>query len=351
MKAVRLYAPGDLRVEEVELPEIKADEVLVKVMVVGVCGSDIPRINEYGAHNAPLTMGHEFSGKILKIGLDVEGWNEGDRITAGPLIPCHKCEWCEKSRYSLCEDYSYLGSRQDGAMADYVAVPANNLVKVPDNVSYSAAAMTDPAANAIHGLWKGDVKGKKIIILGVGPIGLFAIQYARYLGADTIIAIDISDKKLEIALELGATHVINNLRESNSEEKIKEITNTKMADFILETAGSKITQNQALHLIAPNGRVVYLGISHDELMLDEQSVENILRGEVEIVGSWNSFSDPFPGKEWFEAIKCFKEGEFISDPLISQKLSLDKAPEIFSKIRNDKDFFYNKILFTPGLEE
>ena len=347
MKAVRLYGIGDLRVEDVEIPKINDNEVLVKVKAVGVCGSDIPRINEYGAHDYPLTMGHEFSGVIEKTGKDINNWNVGDKITAGPLIPCHECKWCEKGRYSLCENYSYVGSRQDGAMAEYVKLPANNLVKVPNDVSYKAAAMTDPAANAIHGLWKGDIKDKIVMILGVGPIGLFAVQYAKYLGAKKIIAVDIENRKLEIANNIGADNIINNKTENNPVKIVNKITDNKKVDFILETAGSKITQNQALHFVAPSGKVVYLGISHDELLLDEDSVETILRGEINIIGSWNSFSDPFPGKEWHEAIKLFESEDFISKPIISHELSLEETPNIFNEIKNNEEFEFNKIMILP----
>ena len=346
MKAARLYEPGDIRIEEVKKPEISENEVLVKVKAVGICGSDIPRANEYGAHISPLTLGHEFSGEIVKLGDQIDEWEQGEKVTVGPLIPCYECEWCNKGRYSLCNNYSYFGSRRDGAMAEFVSVPENNLVKVPDAVTYEAAALTDPAANAVHGLWKGDLKeGDNVIILGLGAIGLFAVQYAKYLGADKIIAVDIFDKKLGVAKEIGATHIVNNKVE-DATKKINSITNNRKADFVIETAGSKITQKQSLHLTAPDGNIVFLGISHDKLVIDEQGVENLLRGEINIVGSWNSFSDPFPGKEWRESIKLFKTGDFKYKEIISHQLKLEKVPEMFEKLKNE-NFYYNKIMFYP----
>lgn len=139
MKAVRMYAPRDLRVEEVDIPSYEADECLIKVMAVGVCGSDIPRVNQYGAHVSPIIVGHEFGGQIVKTGDKVTKFKAGDRVTCLPLIPCFKCKYCEMGEYSLCEDYDYYGSRRDGAFAQYIAVKEGNLLKVDDKVSYEDA--------------------------------------------------------------------------------------------------------------------------------------------------------------------------------------------------------------------
>ena len=158
MKAVRMYAPGDLRVEDIPIPEINDDEVLIKVMAVGVCGSDIPRANVYGAYISPITLGHEFAGQIDKVGKNVKGFSVGDRVTVPPLIPCYICEWCELGEYGLCVDYKYYGSRCEGAMAEYIAVDKNNLLLVHDGISYETAATTDPCANGLHGMKRADFK-------------------------------------------------------------------------------------------------------------------------------------------------------------------------------------------------
>lgn len=349
MKAVRLYSPGDLRVEEVEKPKVKEDEALIKVKAVGICGSDIPRVNKYGAHISPITIGHEFSGEIVELGTKVDKFSIGTRVTVAPLIPCYKCKWCKQGLYSLCEDYSYIGSRQEGAMAEYVAVPSANLIELPANVSFETGATTDPAANAVHALWKGLKKGDTIAILGVGPIGLFAVQFAKRMGAKKIIAVDLFQKKLDIALKIGATDIVN-AAESDTVKAIMDLTDNYGVEYILETAGSKFTQNQALHIAAPTANIIYLGISHDELNYDKQSVENLLRGELNIKGSWNSFSDPFPGKEWYESLMAFEKGDVVAEPIISHKLPLAEAPRIFNEIKNNKNFFFNKIIFLPELD-
>lgn len=351
MKAVRLFKPGDLRVEEVEIPSIEKDEVLVKVMAVGVCGSDIPRINYFGAHVSPITVGHEFSGEIVQIGESVEEFSIGDRITAPPLIPCFECKWCKAGFYSLCDNYDYYGSRRDGAMAEYVAVKKGNLLKLSDNMSFVDGATIDPCANASHALSVGEFKiDDTVCVYGAGPIGLYLIKYAKALGAKKIIAVDILKEKLEIAKKVGADITINSL-EQNPVEEIYKMTENLGANLIVDLSGVPEAQHSAIESASKRGRVVFLGISHKGLDLNEKAVDSILRKELNIRGSWNSFTYPYPGKDWTDSIKLFQDGKIDSKYIISHKCSLDEAPEIFKKIRN-RELKFNKIMFFPwGVNE
>ncbi|MDL2236895.1 galactitol-1-phosphate 5-dehydrogenase [Christensenellaceae bacterium OttesenSCG-928-K19] len=350
MKAVRMYKPGDLRVEDVPVPAPKDNEALVRVMACGVCGSDIPRVNKYGAHIAPLTIGHEFAGKIVEVGKDVKGFKVGDKVTVPPLIPCYKCEWCEKGIYSLCEDYDYFGSRRDGAMAEYVAVPEPNLLKVPDNVSYLDAATTDPCGNALHGIAQANLKpGEVFVAYGAGPIGLFAVQVAKEMGASKVFAVDMGDEKCKVAKECGADVVIDASKE-DPVEVIKRETNGSMADVVIDFTGAPVAQKKAIDCAGKMARVVLLGISHQGLNLEEKQVDNIMRGQISVIGSWNSFTKPFPGDDWFKGLELFEKGAITAKPMISHKLSLDEAPDMFKAI--DKGgIFFNKILFLPHGEE
>ncbi|MGO0059472.1 galactitol-1-phosphate 5-dehydrogenase [Brevibacillus fluminis] len=345
MKAVKLYEPGNLQVEEIEVPEIGADEVLVEVKAVGVCGSDIPRALYKGAYYQGLTLGHEFSGQIAKVGVNVTDWQAGDRVSVAPLIPCNSCKYCRQGDYSLCEDYSYYGSRTDGAMAHFIKVTPENLVRLGDQVSYEAGAMIDPAANAIHGLWRGDCKeGDTVAVFGLGAIGLFAIQFAKVLGAKQVIAVDIHEEKLELAKELGADIVVNSMKCDPAKEINAQVGG---ADFILDTSGSPIAQNQAVCAAAKQGRIVFLGISNSELTLSKEAVNNVLRYELALYGSWNSFSNPFPGREWSFTAELMAEGKLKAEPLISHRYALEQAPEVFQKIKN-RELLFNKIMFLPN---
>jgi L-iditol 2-dehydrogenase len=349
MKALRLYSPGDLRVEDVEVPVIKENEALVQVMYCGVCGSDIPRLLKYGAYISPITPGHEFAGKIAQVGSGVKGFKVGDKVTVPPLMPCYKCEWCEKGIYSLCESYGYYGSRSDGAFAEYIAVIEENLLRVPDSVSYLDAASSDPAANALHGITQADLKeGDSLLVYGAGPIGLFAIQVAKARGASKVIAIDVGDKKTEVARAVGADVVLDALKDDLIDE-VKKATGGEKADIVIDFTGVPAAQKMSFSLVRKMGKIVLLGISHQGLELEEKDVDEILRGQLTIIGSWNSFTKPFPGNDWFEALQLFEAKKMTAEPVVSHRLLLDEAPDTFKKIAAG-GFFFNKIMFMPNGE-
>ncbi|MEG0377934.1 MAG: galactitol-1-phosphate 5-dehydrogenase [Eubacterium sp.] len=346
MKAVRMYKPGDLRVEDVAKPEMLADEAMVKVKAVGLCGSDIPRALTYGAHVSPITIGHEFSGEIEAVGADVKNFKPGDRVVVPPLIPCGECEWCQKGIYSLCEHYDYYGSRRDGALAQYVSVKEANLLKVPENVSFEDAATIDPCANAYHGLARANFKaGESVCVVGTGPIGLFAAQYAKLSGASKVIAVDVWDQKLDIATKVGADVVINSLN-TDAVEAVHQATDGKGADIVIDFSGAPSAQKQCILMASKMGRVVFLGISHKGLELSEKEVDTIMRGQLSLIGSWNSFTKPYPGEDWTESLKCFVEQGMTAKDIISHRLPLDEAPAVLEEIAKG-GYFFNKIMFYP----
>lgn len=184
MKAANLHAPGDIRCEEVPVPEPGPGEVLIKVKACGVCGSDIPRVMQTGTYRFPTIPGHEFSGEVVGGGPGTETITPGQRVTVVPLIPCRKCSYCANGKYHLCADYDYLGSRRDGAFAEFVKVPAGNLMPLPDGVDFELGALTDPAAIALHAVRKlGLNPGDRVAVFGTGPIGAMALQWAKIVGA------------------------------------------------------------------------------------------------------------------------------------------------------------------------
>lgn len=351
MKAVQMKAIKELELVEVPTPKPAEDEVLIKVMAVGVCGSDIPRILKFGAHVLPIIPGHEFAGQIVEVGSGVTGWKVGDKASAAPLIPCNKCEWCKKGIYSLCEDYKYYGSRNDGAFAQYLAVKAANLLRLNEDTPYEWGATIDPAANALHAFFRGKGTGDDTIaVFGLGAIGLFAIQYAKVLGCRQIIAVDINDDKLACAKACGATDIVNSMK-TDAVAAIDELTGNKGVNLAFDMAGLAMTEQQAILAAGKMGRVVFLGISHDGLNLTDKAVDRILRYQLEIIGSWNSFSNPFPGKEWTESAQLMNEKKFNPSLLISHRLHLEDIPATFEKI-DKKSIVFNKIMFFPnGLPE
>ena len=344
MLAVKMYKPRDLRVEDVPIPSPQEGWALLKVRAVGICGSDVPRVNKYGAHVSPIIVGHEFSAEVAELGPNTAGVNVGDRVTVAPLIPCGECPACRRGQYSLCEHYDYVGSRRDGAFAEYVVAPVANLLVLPDEVDDWTAATTDPCANAVHGLMQGRIQpGEAVCVYGAGAIGLFAIQCAKAFGAKTVISVDIQDEKLEVARACGADEAINSLRE-DAPARIRALTGG--CDLVLDVAGSPISQANAIESAGREGRVVLLGISHQPLPLTEKQVDRIMRMQLSVIGSWNSFGMPFPGRDWTISLDLFKKGLVTAEPIITHRLPLTDAPEIFRQI-DERKLFYNKILFYP----
>ena len=346
MKGAVLHAPADLRYEEVPIPSVGPTEVLLRVMAAGNCGSDLKRIMVEGTHVFPCIPGHEFSGEVVEVGSDSIPYKPGDRVTAAPLLPCFRCEWCLQGQYNLCDDYDYVGSRSDGAFADFVKVPAFNLVRLPDSVTYEAAAMTDPAGVALHALRRGcgTGPGEIVVILGAGPIGMFACQWARIMGAGHVIATDLIDEKLDIARDLGARTCINSRRE-DVVARIMAETGGKGADLLIETAGSVDTHRQALLGARKRGRIVHIGRAYRDVLLPDEVFTKIFRRELVVFGAVNTNFSPHD-HEWQTTVQYFASGALRAEPLISHRLPMNAVGDTFRKM-HAKEMIYNKIIFSP----
>lgn len=339
MRAAVLHAPGDIRLEEVPVPAVGPGNVLLKVAAVGVCGSDLPRMLTKGAHRMPLICGHEFSGHIVDVGAGVEGFEEGELVAIPPMLPCHRCDQCLRGQYSRCRNYDYFGSRRDGAYAEFVCVPVSNLLKTPANINPTAVAMTDPASIALHAIWKGGslTMGARGGVVGCGPIGLFAIQWMRLMGAREVVAVDVSERKLELAREAGATHTF-----LSSDAAAADLP----CDLIIEAAGHPSSINLAVRLAAPGGHVVFIGIPVGDVSLELKAFQHFLRQEVSLHGSWNSFGAPYPGDQWTVTLEKLASGDLKWEFMISHDLDLAELPAMFEAFK-DRNTFFSKVMFRP----
>ena len=188
MKSLVLSEIGKIEYKEVKDPVLKSGECLIRPMAFGICGSDIPRIYKTGAHVHPIIPGHEFSGIVVETA-DGSSYKSGDRVAVFPLIPCKKCSQCLEKKYEMCENYLYLGSRCDGGFAELAAVPEANLIRIPENVSFEAAAMTEPMAVAVHAARRATVskdKDSTIFVQGMGTVGLFTVIVLKTLEFNNI---------------------------------------------------------------------------------------------------------------------------------------------------------------------
>ena len=204
MKALVVEGIKQFTYKDVPMPVLKDDEALVRVRACGICGSDVPRVLSDGAHGYPIIVGHEFSGQVIAVGKAVKDVTVGARATVAPLVPCGVCDACAAGHPAMCTHYSFIGSRQDGAMAEYVAVPARNIVPIGDSVTYEQAACIEPLTVAMHGVERaGDLRsGTSAVVYGCGTIGMLTMECLKAKGIERVYAIDIDPHKLAMAKSL-----------------------------------------------------------------------------------------------------------------------------------------------------
>jgi len=266
MKVAVMTGLKEVELSTREVPKPKDHEVLVKLEYIGVCGSDL-HYYETGAIGPfvvepPFVLGHECAGTVVEVGAAVTNLVVGDRVALEPGTTCGVCELCRTGRYNLCPDVIFFATPPiDGVFQEYVAHHADYCFKLPEHVSTMEGALIEPLAVGFHGVFQGDAKiGQKVVIFGAGCIGLVSMLACKAMGISQIIMVDIIEKRLEKALELGASHVING---SNTDvvAKIKELTDGQGADLLLETAGMEITANQAIHGAKKGATIVLIGYS------------------------------------------------------------------------------------------
>ncbi|EKS6648618.1 galactitol-1-phosphate 5-dehydrogenase [Enterobacter hormaechei] len=318
MKSVVIHAEGSVRVEERPLPFIQAaDDVLVRVICSGLCGSDIPRIFAKGAHYYPITLGHEFSGYVEACGTDVADLKVGDGVACVPLLPCFSCPECEKGYYSLCKHYQFVGSRSEGGNAEYVVVKRANLFRLPETMTIEDGAFIEPITVGLHAFHLASgCEGKNVIIVGAGTIGLLAMQCALALGARSVTAIDINDEKLALASRLGATRVFNS-RSLSADDIFSALSESRFDQLVLETAGTPQTVTLAIDIAGPRAQLALVGTLHHDLHLPAATFGKILRKELTLLGSWMNYSAPWPGEEWEMAARLLADKKLQLAPLVA----------------------------------
>jgi len=212
----------------------------------------------------PVTIGHEFVGKVLKVNKGTGRVQEGDIVSAESHVVCHVCRMCRRNMYHACENTRIIGVHMDGAFAEYIAIPEENLVKLPASVPLEAGSVLEPFGNAVHTVQSVDVRGKRVVVTGAGPIGVMAIPVAKALGAVEIIATDLSDYRLKLASDVGADVVIN----VKEQDPVQIVQNLGGADVVLEMSGSEKALNQGLEMIVPGGEMAILGLPDNRVSLD-----------------------------------------------------------------------------------
>ncbi|ABG82553.1 NAD(P)-dependent alcohol dehydrogenase [Clostridium perfringens] len=266
MKVAVMNGIGKMDLIERDIPIVKENEVLVKLDYVGICGSDLHyyengRIGDYIVE-PPFVLGHEPGGVVVEVGNKVKHLNIGDRVALEPGKTCGHCEFCKTGRYNLCPDVIFFATPPvDGVFQEYVAHEADLCFKLPENVSTLEGALIEPLAVGFHAAIQGGARiGQTAVVMGAGCIGLVSMMALKAMGVSNVYIVDIMEKRLEKALELGATGIIN-AKEKNAIEEVMKITNNNGCDLVIETAGTEITTVQAIHMAKKGSNIVLVGYS------------------------------------------------------------------------------------------
>lgn len=345
MKAWVLHGVGDLRFEEVPKPVPEKGEVLVRVKAVGICGSDIPRIYQNGAYSHPLIPGHEFSGIVTEMGEGTdENWS-GQRVGVFPLIPCGSCMLCRKGFYEMCRNYDYIGSRRNGAFAEYVTVPVKNLIRLPDEMTFEEAAMLEPMSVAVHAMRRtGPVERDTVAVCGLGAIGLFTVLFLLDAGVKKLLVIGNKECQREAAMKLGVPGAAYcDSRTQDVTRWIQEQTEGCGADVFFECVGKNETYSLAIANTAPLGNVLLVGNPFSDMKLSREVYWKILRNQLHVTGTWNSSFLHTDEDDWHYVLKRLAEKRIDPAGLITHRLTLEELEQGFHAMR-DKKGNYVKIM-------
>ena len=306
-------------------PILDSDSVLVAVRYCGICGSDYPRVFQHKVRKLPIILGHEFSGIVVKIGSNVHNVSVGESVVGIPLIPCFNCSVCSEGKYSSCGNYKFVGSRLNGGYAQYVSLPSKNVIVIPKTLPLLDAALVEPSTVSKHAFNFVNVVDKDVVVVGSGIIGLFTIQWAKILGAKKVTLITHGNKSFEISDTFADIITPDSLVQSNT------------SDVVFDCAGNSESFRTDYYVSKPGASVVLIGTPTQQVNFSISDWELINRKELKIIGSWMSYSDPFPGSEWYESIRYLDSGNLkISKYMIHGVYGLSEVKKVFSDIQTKK---------------
>jgi L-iditol 2-dehydrogenase len=322
MRALYFYGPKDLKVQEVPIPVINQDELLVRVSFAGVCGTDNRIYQGTKKIVGPRIIGHEFSGVITEVGENVQDFAIDDHVTVYPMIPCGECYTCRSGRKNICVNRTTIGYEIDGGFAQYVKIPKEaiqmgNVLKVSALLDEKVVSITEPIAAALNGIKRANIqKGDSVVIIGAGPIGLFHVQLARLKEPGQLIVIEPDSEKRDLAIQLGATVTINPFEES-PDSRIKELTNGDGADIVIIDVGIPTLIEESLEYVKKGGTyVIFAGAPHgSKISIDPNLIHY---KEINLTGS--SASTPEIHREVLDLVES---GQLDVSRLISEVVPLD----------------------------
>ncbi len=329
MKAAVYHGPNQpLKIEEVPTPTINAHEVLVKVAACGVCHTDLHYL-DHGVQTfkkPPLILGHEPSGIVAQVGKEVKNFKESDRVLLPAVLTCGSCEFCRTGRENICQTMTMFGNNIDGAYAEYVVVPAKDAFHLPNEIPLEEGSIiADAISTPYHAVKnRAEVRaGDSVVVLGCGGVGVNVVQVAAACGG-IVIAVDVSDKKLEWAKKLGATYTINSTKVENLGKEVKKLTGGG-ADIAIEAIGRAQTIEIAFNTLRKGGRLVVVGYTNEDIKL---SAAKIMYFEMEVRGSLGCRPVDYP-----KLIELCRIGKIKVKELVTQKFKLEQINDAFDLLR------------------
>lgn len=309
-------------------PRPKSGQVLLRITVAGVCGTDV-HIWEGRLQftHPPLVLGHEFAGVVEAVGPGVRGFMEGDRVKCDSVVGCGECPWCRDGATQFCPNGAEFGITQDGGWTEWLVVPERNLHHLPDSISDESAAIMDvevPGAFRKPGI----VPGETVVVFGAGPAGLIALQCARILGAGTVILCGTRVERLELGARLGADHVID-VNQNDPVLAVRDLTGGSGADLAFDAAGSEKAILAALEVVRPQGRVVFYGVS--ERPLNGFPISQAVLKDVVMYGALSNRTG------WEQLIGWVASGRLDLQSMITHRFALEQASQALSTMRDRRD--------------
>lgn len=333
MRAAVLNRVKEIEMKEIAIPRAGRGEVVIKVHAVGLCGSDIHyyehgRVGRYEVKQ-PIILGHEASGEIVEAGEGAEAFHEGQRVTIEPGMPCRNCSYCAEGRYNLCPDVEFLATPPfDGAFSEYIAMRADAVFPIPEEMSYAAAALIEPFSVGLHAAERADIKpGDTVIIMGMGPIGMMTAAAAEMHGAAQIIGVDFEKKRLETAKKFGVTDTID-LQTQTLEKSLHELTQGAKADRAIETAGSPKAVEGTISSVKRGGTIAVVGMPPEDYATI--NISQIVDGEIDFKGVFRYRNT------YKKAIRLLAKSELQLEDMVTGTFPLGKAEAAFQQAVNDK---------------
>lgn len=345
MKAQIVKAPYEMEYTEVPVPEISDDEVLIKVKVCGICGSDTSiYTGKYAKDKLPLITGHEFWGEIAEVGKNAKGLKVGDRVAVDICITCGTCYFCRHGDGLLCETFTQLGIHTDGGFAEYVKAPWKNCYHLPDDMDDYTAAFVEPLTAVVHASQRMNAPiASSVAVIGCG-LGLLHAQVAKARGCAPVIVIgtDADENRFKIAKKMGADYVIN-ASQTDPVEEVMKITGGIGVDNVIEAVGNPRTYEQAFKMLRRGGKLEAFGICAEDAAAQLEPYQFVL-GEKKVSGSCAGI-----GNNWAEAITLLQYGVVKPQPMFSMAVPLSELETALEELKTNKDL--TKVFVCPELTE